>query len=105
MAAYITPLQTAVLVCIFCAGIIQMDDAEDNEPAVRTSGRSTLFCCLSCGIPFTFIDAAYTSEVKEVQDLMLFVHKIRREVRRNDHKTRALPSTQWQPNQSHYLHK
>jgi hypothetical protein len=105
--SYIIAWVTAC-VCV-CVGIIMQEEDDDDRiirrSAVRTSGRSTLFCCISCGIPFTFIDSAYTSGDKEVQKMMLFVHKIRRDIRNNDHKTTALPSTQWQPNRSHYLHR
>lgn len=45
---------------------------------LNASGRNTLFCCLSCGMPFSFPDDSYTSSDTDVQDLVRFVHSIRK---------------------------
>jgi hypothetical protein len=52
----------------------QDDDGVAADPAAEqaasnlgASGRNTLFCCLSCGIPFSFPDDAYTSADRDVQ--------------------------------------
>jgi hypothetical protein len=61
---------------------------------LSASGRNTLFCCLSCGMPFSFPDDAYTTADKDVQDIIRFVHRIRKEVRKDD-RSRA-STMQWQ---------
>jgi hypothetical protein len=79
------------------------DDALALSAATSSSGRSTLFCCLSCGIPFAFPDSSYTSDDKDVKDIITFVHKVRREIRKDD---RSKASTmQWLSNKCHYIHK
>jgi hypothetical protein len=56
-------------------------------------------------MPFMFSDEAYACTDREVRDVILFVHRIRAEVRKSDTKTKASPSTQWQAEHSHYLHR
>ena len=58
------------------------------------SGRSTLFCCLSCGMPYSFPDNAYMDTDAEVRDVILFVHKIRNAVKRQDDNKKN--TSQWQ---------
>ena len=82
-----------------------LDDpaAEQIISNLNASGRNTMFCCLSCGMPFSFPDDSYTSGDNEVKAILQFVHTVRREVRRDD---RSKASTmQWQVNKSHYLHR
>lgn len=69
-----------------------MGDNSDSEDDSSTAGyrgsstrstpsdsarnvRATLFCCLSCGIPFSFPDEAYTTGDPNVRSLVLFVHR------------------------------
>jgi hypothetical protein len=62
--------------------------------SINISGRNTLFCCLSCGMPFSFPDESYTSADKNIQEMLQFVHTLRLEIRRND-KSKA-STAQWQ---------
>lgn len=55
---------------------------QDVANGMVCSGRSTLYCCLSCGMPFSFPDDAYTSGDKDVKEMLLFVHKIRDEIKK-----------------------
>jgi hypothetical protein len=80
------------------------NDGYRND-AHESSGRSTLYCCLSCGMPFSFSDAAYACSDQEVRDVLLFVHRIRGEVRQADPNSKANSSAQWQAERSHYLHR
>jgi hypothetical protein len=87
------------------AASTDLDDpaAEQIISNLNASGRNTMFCCLSCGMPFSFPDDSYTSGDSEVKAILQFVHTVRREVRRDD---RSKASTmQWQVNKSHYLHR
>ena len=68
--------------------------ADQIASNLNASGRNTLFCCLSCGMPFSFPDDSYTSSDKDVQDIIRFVHRVRREVRKDD-RSRA-STMQWQ---------
>ena len=40
---------------------------EDLLAAASCTGRSTLFCCLSCGMPYSFPDNAYMSADQQVK--------------------------------------
>lgn len=51
---------------------------------LEASGRSSVYCCLACGMPFSFPDSAYTSDDAEVRQVINIVHKIRNEVRHSD---------------------
>lgn len=102
----------------------------ETANSLMTSGRGTLFCCLGCGMPYSFPDEAYTSEDEDVRSLLLFVHRVRHEVRNMDQskastaqwqvrcplflffptlcrKSRYMVFTQnkQQPNKCHYIHK
>lgn len=66
-------------------------------------GRKTLFCCLSCGIPYAFPDDAYLSTRTEAKSMMYFTHYVRKQLRVDD-RSRA-STLQWLPNECHYLHK
>ncbi len=39
--------------------------AQDMIAAASCTGRSTLFCCLSCGMPYAFPDHAYMSDDRQ----------------------------------------
>lgn len=47
----------------------------DTANSLLTSGRATLFCCLCCGMPYSFPDESYTSGDEDVRDITLFVHR------------------------------
>lgn len=85
-----------------------MDEDSDNDnnddANVRDSrdGKSTLFCCLSCGIPFAYPDDAYISKNKEVKELIYFTHFIKDCMRMDDRSRASI--TQWNVNQAHYIH-
>ena len=86
-----------------------VSDANAQEYGVgaglpTASGRSSLFCCLSCGMPFAFPDAAYTSDDKEVRDVLTLVHRIRDEIRHSE-PGRGGSTALWQPQKSHYIHR
>lgn len=65
-------------------------------------GRSTFFCCLSCGVPFAFPDDAYLSEKEEAVKMLRFTHFVRKHMRGNDRSMAS--TTQWQLNRAHYIH-
>ena len=44
--------------------------AQEMMAAASATGRSTLFCCLSCGMPYAFPDHAYMTDDKQVCVLM-----------------------------------
>lgn len=65
------------------SGVADVEDV-DMPVSMVSSGRSTLYCCLSCGMPFAFPDDAYTSNDKDVKEIVNFVHKIRHEIKKAD---------------------
>lgn len=67
------------------------------------SGRQTIFCCLSCGIPFALSNDAYIYRDEKIQEFVRFTHSVRKQVSLND-RTRG-SSMQWQLNLAHYLHR
>jgi hypothetical protein len=67
------------------------------------SGRQTIFCCLACGIPFSFPDDSYIYRNNYVQKFVQFTHYVRRQMRMHDRSKAS--TTQWQLNLSHYIHK
>lgn len=69
-------------------------DAQDLLAATTCTGRSTLFCCLACGMPYAFPDNAYMSADQQVREVLLFVHKVRHEVRKQDNNKAS--TMQWQ---------
>jgi hypothetical protein len=75
-------------------GIEAEEDVAISMDSVNISGRSTMFTCLSCGMPFSFPDESYTSDDKDIQEMLQFVHSVRLEIRRND-KSKA-STAQWQ---------
>ena len=70
-----------------------------------STGRSTLYCCLSCGMPYSFPDSAYTSPDRDVQSMLLFTHKLRKELSASASTTARQSTMQWQANQCHYIHR
>jgi hypothetical protein len=74
--------------------VLTLTTEADSAGNINASGRSTMFCCLACGMPFSFPDDAYTSRDKEVQEILRFVHRVRNDVRKDD-RSRA-STTQWQ---------
>ena len=87
--------------------INESDEGANTLPSSKT--RSTLFCCLSCGIPFTFPDEAYTTSVatsdSDVQQIVRFVHRVRKEIQNSDEKAGISPGSLWQADKCHYLHQ
>ena len=75
--------------------------------AAPSHACSTLYCCLSCGMPFSFPDEAYTSEDGDVRALILFVHRLRGFVHAKDRAgvQTSASTAHWQLNKSHYLHR
>ena len=69
-------------------------DAQDLLAAASCTGRSTLFSCLGCGMPYAFPDNAYMSPDQQVREVLLFVHKVRHEVRKQDNNKAS--TMQWQ---------
>lgn len=68
--------------------------AQDMIDAASCTGRSTLFCCLSCGMPYAFPDHAYMSDDRQVREILFFVHKIRHQIRQQDNNRAS--TMQWQ---------
>jgi hypothetical protein len=69
------------------------------------NGRSTIFCCLSCGVPFSLPDDSYIYQQnnRNMRQFIWFTHFVRRQMRLHD---RSIASTkQWQLEMSHYLHR
>lgn len=66
------------------------DDDDDDESATAifsrsvvsdlVSGRQTLFCCLSCGVPFALSNDAYIYRDEPIQEFIRFVHGVRKQV-------------------------
>jgi hypothetical protein len=92
-----------------------MDEEGENDRLVReyslgttasdlVNGRTTLFCCLCCGIPFALPDDSYIYQQnnKDVRHFIWFTHYVRRQLRLYD-RSRA-STKQWQLELSHYLH-
>ena len=81
-------------------------DEEEGEEDVRISdavaGRGTFFCCLCCGVPFSFPDDAYLSKKQAARNIIHFTHYVRKEMRVDD-RSRASTS-QWALNRCHYIH-
>lgn len=85
------------------------DDAEEEIPWMQREdvselslGKLTLFCCLSCGVPFAFPDDSYLSQQPEAVTMIKFTHFVRKHLRTND---RSMASTlQWHLNKAHYIH-
>lgn len=67
------------------------------------SGRQTLFCCLSCGIPFTLSNDAYIYKDDRILEFIRFVHGVRKHVCMQDGTKGS--AMQWQLNLAHYLHR
>ena len=73
-----------------------------EEVSELSLGRSTLFCCLSCGVPFAFPDDSYITTKQEAVKIIRFTHFVRKHMRTND---RSMASTlQWHLNKAHYAH-
>ena len=83
--------------------INEQDEGTNILPSSKT--RGTLFCCLSCGIPFTFPDDAYTTSDGDVQQVVRFVHRVRKEIQNSDEKAGISPGSLWQADKCHYLHQ
>ena len=67
------------------------------------SGRQTVFCCLSCGVPFALPNDAYLYKDDRIQEFIIFVHGVRKQIGIWD---RTLGSNmQWNLNLAHYLHR
>ena len=72
------------------------DDAQEYRGAgLLASGKSSLYCCLSCGMPFAFPDAAYTSDDREVLEVLTMVHRVRNEIRHSEQGRGGSPQM-WQ---------
>lgn len=69
-----------------------MSDSDDNDEnptntvftsssiSDLVSGRGTLFCCLSCGIPYSLPNDAYIYQNAEIQEFIRFTHRVRKQV-------------------------
>lgn len=87
-------------------------DEDEVDPSFQAiwdcfsaTGRTSLFCCLSCGMPYSFPDDAYTSSDKDVQKMLLFTHRLRKALTGSVNTTTKQSTMQWQPNKCHYIHR
>lgn len=78
-------------------------DDDDNSARDALNGRGSLYCCLSCGIPFAYPDDSYISSSRTVQDIIHFTHVLRHCMRKDDRSKAS--TTQWQLNKAHYIHR
>ena len=67
------------------------------------SGRQTLFCCLSCGVPFALTNDAYTYRDPRINEFILFVHGVRKQICLGDGTIGS--NMQWNLNLAHFLHR
>ena len=92
---------------------LKMDYDDDGEEGTSifsksaisdlVSGRQTVFCCLSCGVPFALNNDAYIYKDEKIQDFIRFTHGVRKQICMYD-RTRG-STMQWQLNLAHYLHR
>lgn len=89
--------QMAAPAAAAAASSSQNDDPVEHylTAGLEASGRSSLFCCLACGMPFAFPDSAYTSDDADVREVISIVHKIRNEVRHQDPR-KGMSTMLWQ---------
>jgi|LakMenEpi03Aug12_release.lakeMendotaPanAssembly.Ray.scaffolds.fasta_scaffold1187068_1 hypothetical protein len=81
------------------------DEQDDADANIRDSlnGRNTLYCCLSCGIPFAYADDVYIQKNRAVKEIVYFTHYIKHSIRADDRSKAS--TTQWQLNEAHYIHR